>query len=198
MRGAASIRLGLLVASTALLGGCWLDHGSPESVDCTSLPTLSEVEHRAPPERACGSRGIGTGGLLADSPRANKNLEQAALVATEGFVAKQADYERLVRDVARIDELLPDRRSSTGPPRFQNPHHPALELEVTEQTARAIETGNYAAWDCLNEHYRSAGYMVERDVRALSVTSPARIGGTTGSIPTTAMIGDAFKSPSTS
>ncbi|MEM9194752.1 MAG: hypothetical protein AAGF12_36570 [Myxococcota bacterium] len=90
--------------------------------------------------------------------RDDTNLEIAALALTRGMVAEQSDYERLVADSAAIS--YGRERSDAwgldggGLPSFRSPtNHRGMLLEMDEESARAIQAGEYRDWSCLNEAY---------------------------------------------
>jgi hypothetical protein len=105
---------------------------------------------------------------LGVTPRADENLELLALAHSDGIVADQASYERVVHDVTAIRELEPLVAKIAYFAR--NPEN-VLELYVAADTQRDMQSGAYSAWDCLNASYRvtNAEYGEPRHDEAIVV-----------------------------
>jgi hypothetical protein len=86
---------------------------------------------------------------LEATPRADENLELLALVLEpDQVVASQANYERVVADVAAIRELAPELASIE-----YRPMHDAQSVRVTFNDAGmdALSMNAFGAWGCLND-----------------------------------------------
>jgi hypothetical protein len=104
-----------------------------------------------------GSGGTGgTGGFpcaappedVSASPRADERIETLALSVSPGLVARQADYDRIARDVAAIEAL--DASLREIPVYFANAGFGRV-LQVTLDAPDLPKTGlDAAAWNCLN------------------------------------------------
>jgi len=88
---------------------------------------------------------------LGQTPRADENLELLALAHSDGVVADQAIYDRIVRDVSAMRALEPAIANIGYFARYE-PRK--LLLEVSEATFSRMQQGDYSAWDCLNSAYR--------------------------------------------
>lgn len=118
---------------TSPIGGAPGSGGTAGETSCTLLATPEEI---------------------ASTPRSDENLEMMAIEHrdTESVVADQATYDRLVRDIGAIRLLQPEvagidflAEGRLGKRWFV--------VEVSHETAQAIENSEYHAWDCLNEGY---------------------------------------------
>jgi hypothetical protein len=92
--------------------------------------------------------GLGNPEDLAATPRTDENLELLALsVESEGVVASQANYERVVADVAAIRALVPELALIE----YRAPHDGrSLQLSLGDA---AIDAWAMGAFDCLNEAF---------------------------------------------
>jgi hypothetical protein len=81
------------------------------------------------------------------TPRADMNLELMALKYSPSFVADEAIYYRLVRDVKAIREAEPSLRDVRY---FAPDDGRSLMLRVEPSTLARMRTGEYHDWDCLN------------------------------------------------
>jgi hypothetical protein len=86
---------------------------------------------------------------LAATPRADENLEFLALsLEPDAVVVSQANYERVVADVAAIRALVPE----LAPIEYRPPHDgrsATISFEDSALDARGM--GAFAGLDCLNE-----------------------------------------------
>lgn len=137
---------GAVIGAALLVAGCARQHAD---VDCEALPSFEPPRHEAPPGRACGERGLGSPELWDSSPREDEYLEYAALVATDGFVAEEADYQRLVHDVGAIRRLVPELDAVP----YRAPHTRIINMYVDDEAGRRMQSGEDAAWSCLTDHY---------------------------------------------
>ncbi len=94
--------------------------------------------------------GVPSADEVAQTPRADQNLELLALKLTTGVVAEQADYDRVVRDMAAIRAQNPDLADIDF---YSSIDGKSLLLEVSPDTAKVMLAGSYHAWDCLNQRY---------------------------------------------
>jgi hypothetical protein len=86
---------------------------------------------------------------LAATPRADENLELLALVVEpDAVVVSQANYERVVADVAAIRALVPDLASIEYRPSHDGR---SVALSFAEQGVDAWAMGAFRGLDCLNE-----------------------------------------------
>lgn len=94
---------------------------------------------------------IGTSDEVAATPRDDENLELLALSLDAGEVtATDETYGRVTADVARIRELEPGL-ADIG---FMPPHDgTTLSLTPSDIAFASMQTGEYSAWDCLNDFY---------------------------------------------
>lgn len=98
----------------------------------------------------CGSL-PGTADEIAATPRADENLELLALQLSDGAIADEAIYRRLVRDIAAIRAREPAVREINYFTPFDGS---TMNLAFDEANAAAFREGGYHNWDCLNRHYR--------------------------------------------
>jgi len=92
---------------------------------------------------------IGEPSDLAATPRADANLEFLALVVEpDRAVASQANYDRVVADVAAIRALVPELASIEF-----RPFHDGRDVRVSfnEAGMEALNQNAFAGWFCLNE-----------------------------------------------
>jgi hypothetical protein len=88
---------------------------------------------------------------VSQTPRADQNLELFALAHSDGIVADQDVYDRIVRDVTSMRELEPLVANIDY---FARYGANTLRLQVSADTLNRMEHGDYSAWDCLNSTYR--------------------------------------------
>jgi hypothetical protein len=86
---------------------------------------------------------------LAATPRADENLELLALaVEPDAVVASQANYERVVADVAAIRALVPE----LAPIEYRPSHDGrSVALSFGDAAVDAWAMGAFSGLDCLNE-----------------------------------------------
>ncbi len=85
---------------------------------------------------------------VSASPRADERIETLALSVSPGLIARQADYDRIARDVAAIEAQ--DASLREIPVYFANAGF-GRALKVTLDGPDLPVTGpDAAAWDCLN------------------------------------------------
>jgi hypothetical protein len=88
---------------------------------------------------------------IATTPRADKDLELLALTFSDGLVAEQPVYDRVVADVASIRAADPtlvginhsDYGGGTS----------VLVYFDDQQVAARVKAGTFHEWDCLNQYY---------------------------------------------
>ncbi|MBN1606746.1 MAG: hypothetical protein JW940_08935 [Polyangiaceae bacterium] len=103
-----------------------------------------------------GSAGAGndcalaTAEELAATPREDPNLEQLAASHSDGIVADQAVYDRVVRDITMIREEAED---ISGIDYWPPNDGKTLLLMVDAATFEAMQADSYADWDCLLDSY---------------------------------------------
>jgi hypothetical protein len=85
------------------------------------------------------------------TPREDINLENLALTLSDGVVADQEVYERLVRDVGNIRMDYPEVESIA----YYGAGSTSVMLEVDEDTLNDMEHGRYSDWNCLNRIFRA-------------------------------------------
>ena len=103
----------------------------------------------AAPPLECGTN-LATDAELELTPRNDDNLEQLAIVATNRVVAGEAQYERVVRDVAKIRAMRPDLRD-VG---FLADFNQEIIVRADEGTISRMVEGTYGAWECLNRRFK--------------------------------------------
>jgi hypothetical protein len=127
---------------------------------CVDVAT--DVEHCGSCGTACGPdlicqngnclchEGLATPEEIAATPREDTNLEQLALRHSDGIVADQDVYDRIVRDVTRIRAEDADV-SEIGywPPNDGK----TLLLGVDGATWDAMQSDGYSDWNCLIDSY---------------------------------------------
>jgi hypothetical protein len=123
--------------STQDSGGVGDGGGKAEPLDCTALP--------------------GTAEELAQSPRANPNVELLALRLSTGVTADPVIYDRLAADLAMM-RILEPRTADIG----YRPEHDGKHLLIgaSPETLEAMADGSYDGWNCLNEHYGFESFEV--------------------------------------
>ncbi|MCK6572195.1 hypothetical protein L6V77_13990 [Myxococcota bacterium] len=85
---------------------------------------------------------------VSASPRAEERIEMLALSVSPGLIARQADYDRIARDVAAIEATNPSLRDFPVYPAFAGFGH---RFFVNLDTPDVPTTGAAAAaWACLN------------------------------------------------
>lgn len=86
---------------------------------------------------------------LAATPRADENLELLALaVEPDAVVVSQANYERVVADVAAIRALVPELASIEYRPSHDGR---SVALSFADEGVDAWAMGEFRGLDCLNE-----------------------------------------------
>ncbi len=97
---------------------------------------------------------------LAETPRADENLELLALSVSGTVVARQDIYDRVVHDLSAIRAFHPEVRDIAYRPRDGGK---SLILGVDAATSAAIDAGTYHDWDGLNArwHLVERGYLIE-------------------------------------
>jgi hypothetical protein len=103
---------------------------APAASDCPALP--------------------GTPAEIAQTPRAEQNLELLALSLSAGLTADQAVYDRVVRDVQSIRSLQPQLADVTYHPAYVN----QIVVGASPDTLEEMDRGAYKTWDCLNQQYK--------------------------------------------
>src|SRR4051812_20947830 len=126
--GGADMGGGAAGASTAGAAAGDSTAGSP-SHSCADLPDADQV---------------------AVTPRANVNLEQLALKFSDGVIADQDVYDRLVRDLGDIASSDPELADISY---FPPDDGKSLLLVVEDETMASMTNGTYHDWDCLNDTY---------------------------------------------
>jgi len=138
-----------LVATGVALGcGTEADNGMPR--DGSGDATNPDWPYTTPLSmfRQCPGP-LGSPDDLAATPRADENLEFLALsVEPDAVVASQANYERVVADVAAIRALVPDLASIE----YRPPHDAGnVQLSLDDAGLTAWGMGAFAGLECLNE-----------------------------------------------
>ena len=88
------------------------------------------------------------------TPKANEEAELIALCLSGQMVAPQDLYEQVRRDLASIRATFGDTLEATRLISFWPPWQPGeLGIGVDDTTAQQILSGEYHAWDALNEKY---------------------------------------------
>lgn len=94
---------------------------------------------------------VGTVEGIVATPREDGNLEQVALLLDEGEVtAREETYERVTTDVARMRALVPRLADIDHFPRHDGR---TLRLIVSDTVLGVMMSGDYTAWNCLNDFY---------------------------------------------
>jgi len=105
-------------------------------------------------------RPIGSAQQIASTPRKDANLEQLALhLDVSEVVATEQTYQRVVADIAAIRQRVPQLAEVQY---FATDDGKSLSLTPTELTFQSIESGDYSAWDCLNEFYGLQSIQMQR------------------------------------
>jgi len=92
----------------------------------------------------------GTPAEIAQTPRADQNLELLALSLSAGLTADQAVYDRVVQDVQSIRSLQPQLADVTYHPAYVN----QILVGASPDTLEEMDRGAYKSWDCLNQQYK--------------------------------------------
>lgn len=135
-------------------------------MDGRVTPCDSEVFEGLPRTmEACGERVYGTPDQFRETPREEPNLELLALEEANSFIAPECAYERVERDVNFLREEFWESRWNTYSNAPTIEYAPlqngdSLQLSIDDETAEAIRTGTYEAWDCLNNHYEKKDHEV--------------------------------------
>ncbi len=134
------------------------DTEAPEE-DGEGQPTgVAEEEDGESPEdetrpEIAGCASHGTPEELSATPREDAEAELLALELSDGLVADQAIYDRVLRDLARIRSTHEDVASVTRPGDRRGSGRNLL-VSAEERIARRIRAGRFGSdWRCLNEHY---------------------------------------------
>ena len=141
--------------------------GEVETISCSDPGGASVVTREK-----CGTTVYGSDEQLERTPREHPNLELMALDEVGAFVAPQCLYERIVRDVELLRKQVGGDRTSTGEPFYQYSGSSSgmhLEIRFEEETMRSVESGDYEAWDCLNEYYGKTNHQVVGDSVVLTL-----------------------------
>jgi hypothetical protein len=94
------------------------------------------------------------------TPRADTNLELFALRYSVGIVADQAIYDRVRRDVTAIHNA---DAAVAKIDYFPTSDGRSLFLSFETETAAQIASGDYHAWDCLNQTYQKTDLLLMSD-----------------------------------
>jgi hypothetical protein len=89
---------------------------------------------------------------LASTPREDENLELLAIKLSHHIVASADIYDRLRDDVAAIRTLDGQTRTIHYTPRHDGS---TLLLSFTPAVRKAVNSGDYHSWACLNKHFRT-------------------------------------------
>jgi hypothetical protein len=119
---------------------------APATTDIASAITMATVSTT---ETACGEL-AGTAAEIAATPRADTNLEKLARATSGGFTAETTLYNRLVRDIYAIRGCY---SAVANVHYFDAEDQQGLYLEIDHDTFTLIGSGEYRAWDCLNEWF---------------------------------------------
>jgi hypothetical protein len=96
---------------------------------------------------------------LASTPREDTNLEQLALRHSDGIVADQDVYDRVVRDITAIRDQAADIADiDYWPPNDGK----SLLLVVDGSTWDAMQADSYTDWDCLLDGYPVTDIQYEK------------------------------------
>lgn len=169
-----------LVSATVACGssGVRVDPAAFETPDAASIPdshfdagtaadagmgtSWCEEEGAAPTGFSCaGASPRATPAELCASPRADPDAEFLAIEVSGAFMAPQALYERVSRDLAAVRAVVPETRAVRHMPSF----FPGVLLDLTPEAAEEIRAGTFAALNCLDAYY--GGW-----VRYLGISSP--------------------------
>jgi hypothetical protein len=94
---------------------------------------------------------LGTPEEIAMTPRNDEEAESLALGVSDGVVAPEPIYERILWDLVGIRTTFPDLSSL----RARVVVCPSeLNLQFDDEGFRAVQNDSYDAWACLNAHYR--------------------------------------------
>lgn len=138
-----------LLGSAMVLGslaGCGSDGAGVE--------TETEIETRTDDAGEGGAGGFGGFPCTAPpedvsaSPRADERIEMLALGLSPGLIARQADYDRIARDVAAIESQDPSLRDF--PVYFANAGYGRMIMVYLDTPEPPTTGADAAAWDCLN------------------------------------------------
>lgn len=126
----------------------------------TSLWWLAACGYKEP---AICAKLPGTAEQLALTPRTDANLESLALSLSDGIMADDGIYRRLVRDIAAIRTV--DPRMETI--KYAAPDNGMLLVGPASSKQLLIKSGLYTEWDCLNRHFRVTGVTFQSDLAIL-------------------------------
>lgn len=85
---------------------------------------------------------------VSASPRAEERIEMLALSVSPGLIARQADYDRIARDVSAIEAQDPSLRDF--PVYFANAGYGRTIRLMIDASGPPSTGADAAAWDCLN------------------------------------------------
>jgi hypothetical protein len=97
-----------------------------------------------------GFVGLATPAETALTPRDDSTAEILALRASEGIVAPETVYQRVVRDLGAIRQDYPDVADITPFPRA---NASSISVSFDADTLDDVALGTYTGWDCPNELY---------------------------------------------
>lgn len=108
-----------------------------------------------PEGNLCGGVAMDTPEEVARSPRKNKEMEQLSLFVSDGVVADQKVYERVVEDVKAIHQIEPETRTIVS----MNCRYVTSEMIIyptRESLDAMIMSGSFKdpLWKCLTRIYR--------------------------------------------
>jgi hypothetical protein len=144
-------------ASTVLAAGLMLGCGGEtdgaaaeaDDVPGTGAPAGSGSADPMSPFEVCPGP-LGSPEDLAATPRADENLEFLALAVEppDAVVVSQANYERVIADVAAIRALMPDLAAIE----YRPPHDGrSVSLSFSDAAVDAWGTGAFAGLHCLDD-----------------------------------------------
>jgi len=88
---------------------------------------------------------------LSRTPRKNRNIEQLALILSEGYTADTDVYDRLVSDISTIRA----KDSRVANVNFRPKDDGSLLVEVSSGAEENILDGMDFDWNCLNKHFHA-------------------------------------------
>lgn len=122
--------------------------------DGAGVETETEIETRTDDAGEGGAGGFGGFPCTAPpedvsaSPRADERIEMLALGLSPGLIARQADYDRIARDVAAIESQDPSLRDF--PVYFASAGYGRMIMVYLDTPEPPTTGADAAAWDCLN------------------------------------------------
>lgn len=101
-----------------------------------------------------------TAAEINSTPRDDGNIELLALSMSDGVIADQAIYDRLIFDVPEIREKFSEVKDISYFPKHDGK---GILIKLEDEAFKAVKEGSFTEWDCLNDHYGNKNISIIAD-----------------------------------